>query len=190
MLQICAAGFVRLLYRHVDLPPQRRPVYVYGAMLLFSTVSSAGVMLLLAALLGRFGYGVVFVGVFVGLRSFVGGYHASTYKNCFLLSQTTFLLAFAGAVALAGRPLLQLALLLGAAAVIWTLAPIRNPQHPVDESRYAHSRKIGRALLAALVVAALTPVGSQVRPILSTSVAAVAALMIVCKYHERGVQHG
>lgn len=125
MLYICAATFTKFLYRHCDLPTSRRAVYIYGLELFFSTTLAAISILLISFWLEKPISGILFISVFVSLRVFVGGFHASTYRNCFLLTNGVFLAAFVGAGLLekCEMPILVLSLL-PSIGVIWILPPI------------------------------------------------------------------
>lgn len=79
MLHTSAVSFTDFLYRHCNLPIGRKSVYVYGAELFFSTSFGTISILLIAVLAGQFISGILFLLVFISLRIFVGGFHASTY---------------------------------------------------------------------------------------------------------------
>lgn len=78
MLHTSAVSFTDFLYRHCNLPIGRKSVYVYGAELFFSTSFGTISILLIAVLAGQFISGILFLLVFISLRIFVGGFHAST----------------------------------------------------------------------------------------------------------------
>ena len=94
MLHTCAVCFTEFLYRHCDLPVDRQDIYIYGAELFLSTSLSIISMLLISLVAGKPISGILFVLIFVGLRVFVGGFHAATYGTCFLLTNGVFLTAF------------------------------------------------------------------------------------------------
>ena len=95
MLHTCAVRFTEFLYKRCSFPASRQAVYVYGSELFFSTALSIISILLISFLAGKPISGILFVLIFVGLRVFVGGFHAATYGNCFLLTNGVFLTAFA-----------------------------------------------------------------------------------------------
>lgn len=192
MLHTCAVGLTKVLYRHCRLPARCEAVYIYGAELLFSTALAAFSILLISFFAGRLFSGILFILIFVSLRIFVGGYHASTYRNCFLLTNGVFLAALA-ASALLNRleaPILTLSLI-PSISVIWMLAPIRNPHHPLSKEAYEKNKSVGRVLVCTegiiSVVADffINQTGISILPIASASIAAVAVMMIIPKISER-----
>ena len=100
MLQQCASHVVDALYKSSTLDTARRPIYQYATELTLSTIAAAISVLLLAALLGNALWGVIFLVVFISLRLPGGGYHASTYRNCFVLTNGVFLSSFIAAALL------------------------------------------------------------------------------------------
>lgn len=192
MLHTCAVGFTRILYRHCHLPASHAAIYIYGSELLFSTALATFSILLTSFLVGRLFAGILFILIFVSLRVFVGGYHASTYRNCFLLTNSVFLAALAASTLLdrLEAPILALGLI-PSIAVIWMLAPIRNPHHPLSKEAYEKNKLVGRALVCIEGVASvaadllLSQTGIAVLPIASASIAAVAVMMIISKMSER-----
>lgn len=192
MLHTCAVGFTKILYRHCRLPARCEAVYVYGAELLFSTALAAFSILLTSFLARRPFSGILFILIFVSLRIFVGGYHASTYRNCFLLTNGVFLTALAASILLDRLevPILVLSLMTSV-SIIWTLAPIRNPHHPLTKEAYEKNKSVGRVLVcieSIISVVAdffINQTGVSILPIVSASIAAVAVMMIISKISER-----
>lgn len=192
MLHFCAVSFTRFLYKHCDLPTSRRAVYIYGLELFFSTTLAAISILLISFLMGKPGSGILFILIFVSLRVFAGGFHASTYRNCFLLTNGVFLAACVGAELLekCETPTIILSLLLSV-SVIWILAPIRNIHHPLSEEAYQNNKVVGRILVGAeslisiFIELSIGRANFAVLPIISASIAAVAVMMIIPKVSER-----
>ena len=64
---------------------ENREVYEYGLEILLSTAASVVCLMLAGAVLGRLTETIVFLAVFIALRSVAGGFHASTHMRCFLV---------------------------------------------------------------------------------------------------------
>lgn len=69
-----------------------REIYAYGLELLLSTVFSLIAVVVISIIFGRFFETLVFLAIFILMRIFAGGYHASSHLRCF------FILMFAYAV--------------------------------------------------------------------------------------------
>lgn len=192
MLHICAVSFTRLLYKHCNLPVDRRAVYIYGVELFFSTALAAISILMISFWVGKITSGILFILIFVSLRVFVGGFHASTYRNCFLLTNSVFLATLVGSTLLEKYKLpIQMLSLIPFIGAIWMLAPISNIHHPLSVEAYKNNKKVGRILVGTESLISIsidlfigrTDLG--ILPITSASIAAVAVMMIIPKIIER-----
>lgn len=192
MLHTCAVGLTKVLYRHCHLPARYEAVYIYGTELLFSTALAAFSILLISFFAGRLFSGILFILIFVSLRIFVGGYHASTYRNCFLLTNGIFLAALAASTLLDRlEPPIPTLSLIPSLSIIWMLAPIRNPHHPLSKEAYEKNKSVGRVLVCIESIISVVAdffidqTGISILPIVSASIAAVAVMMIISKISER-----
>ena len=192
MLHTCAVRFTEFLNRHCDLPVDCQDIYIYGAELFLSTSLFIISMLMISLVAGKPISGILFVLIFVGLRVFVGGFHAATYGTCFLLTNGVFLTAFLSSILLekCGSPILSLVLVFSI-GVIWVLSPIKNAHHPLSEKAYKRNKKIGRAIALGVGLAEtgsnLFEIDISMISIVSTSIAAVAVMMIIPKLTERRI---
>lgn len=192
MLHICAVSFTGLLYKHCNLPVDRRAVYIYGVELFFSTALAAISILMISFGVGKITSGILFILIFVSLRVFVGGFHASTYRNCFLLTNSVFLATLAGSTLLEKCKLpIQMLSLIPSIGTIWMLAPISNIHHPLSEEACQINKKIGRILVGIESLISISidlfigRTDFAILPITSASIAAVAVMMIIPKIIER-----
>lgn len=60
----------------------REAIYAYGMELLLSDVLNILIVLLIALISHTFPAVIIFTAVFMGLRKFVGGYHANSHLSC------------------------------------------------------------------------------------------------------------
>ena len=186
MLQRCASQLVGFLYGKSELDQSKKAIYQYGTELTISTAAAVASILLLATLLGNLLWGVIFLVVFISFRLPGGGYHASTYRNCFILTNSVFLASFILSLILLSTPnVIRNVLLLISCFAIWMLAPIPNPHHPVSERTFRKNKIIVRGMV--VVDSLLMFLGELLLSmysmfcIFTASVAAVAAMMILSK---------
>lgn len=192
MLHICAVSFTRLLYKHCNLPVDRRAIYIYGVELFFSTAFAAISILMISFGVGKITSGILFILIFVSLRVFVGGFHASTYRNCFLLTNSVFIATLVGTTLLekCKLPILILSLI-PSIGTVWMLAPISNIHHPLSEEAAQNNKIVGRTLVGVESLISLSidlfmgRMDFAILPITSASIAAVAVMMIISKISER-----
>ena len=186
MLQRYASQLVGFLYEKSELDQSKKAIYQYGTELTLSTAAAVASILLLATLLGNILWGVIFLVVFISFRLPGGGYHASTYRNCFILTNSVFLASLGMSLVLLYTPnIIRNVLLLISCFAIWMLAPIPNPHHPVSERTFRKNKIIVRGM--AVIGSLLMFLGGLLFPMYSlfciytASVAAVAAMMILSK---------
>jgi len=109
-------------------------VYIYGWSLLLSTLGATLSILLLGAVAGEFLGTLVYLGFLYLLRPYAGGYHASTYFSCFLLTMTSY-----AAALLFGffwpMPLMDWTLILMLFSIVVTFAgaPVQHPNKPLKK---------------------------------------------------------
>lgn len=129
---------------------ERSEVYTYGFMLIFSTAFSVITVLVIAALFGNLFFGALFLAVMMFLRFFCGGYHCSTYLNCWLC--TNFIAAcvffIIKLLPLSNLTVNLLVLCFGVAAAIYIFinSPIENSNNPLNDKKRLKNKHISRVL--------------------------------------------
>ena len=185
-MQRCASQLVGFLYGKSELDQSKKAIYQYGTELTISTATAVASILLLAALLGNLLWGVIFLVVFISFRLPGGGYHASTYRNCFILTNSVFLASFILSLILLSTPnITRNVLLLISCFAIWVLAPISNPHHPVSERIFRKNKIIVRGMVSGgsflVLLGEFLLTWHSLSCIYSASVVAVATMMILSK---------
>lgn len=184
MLHTAAERVTEVLYRHCQLDQSKRAIFVYGAELSLSTCASTVSIILLSILLQDFYSSVAFLLIFYFLRLFAGGYHASTYAKCFLLTNAVYLLTWTFQSLFFHFDFTYLLPLISFASgiSIFVLAPIRNKKHPLSDKAYQKNEKIARILVSIETLGSIglyllhIPAEYLAMPVLS--LAAVAVMMI------------
>lgn len=128
-------------------------IYIYGFELLISFFFSTIGVLIIGIILGRFLQTLMFLATFILLRSFTGGYHASTYAVCSLVTFSLF-----GVVLLltefAFVPLyLYLILGLVGTAIMLLLVPIEHPNKKLSDDQKRKYKVISLVLFLMFTVA-------------------------------------
>lgn len=89
MLRLIAEKCTEILLKHGIIGEVKKPVYIYGFELFWSTISSILSILIFSICFGYWKQAVVFLLCFVPIRTTAGGYHAKTYGSCFLFTNLT-----------------------------------------------------------------------------------------------------
>ncbi|MCI9544066.1 MAG: accessory gene regulator B family protein [Acutalibacter muris] len=195
MLNRCANYLTDMMYKFCPLAHSSRPVYVYGFELLLSTGCSIASIIVLSAVFSLVHYALLFLGVFISLRLFNGGFHAKTYGKCFLVTNAVYLIVLSTSLFVQNIAQISiyrigyLLITVSAATVIYVLSPIKHVNHPLSERQYRHNQKIGRRLVVVIVVANCIlffyplPIINPV--LISFTIVAVAMMMIIPQFTER-----
>ena len=184
MLATIAARLTDQLYFCCPLDPSKKAIYEYGIQLSLSTLASMCSIVLLGLLLKNPASAFIFLGVFFFLRLFSGGYHATTYARCFLLTNSVYLAVVGASYWIVCFQLYHLlpVIVVASCVVVIALSPVRNKHHPLSENTYRKNRKIAVVLAAVESFLFLFLVIWQIfRPyvaISTMSLAAVAVMML------------
>lgn len=125
--------------RHIKVEAELKDVYIYGIEITVSTALNVCLVMLAAVLLGSPLSGVSHLGCLFLLRSFCGGYHASSYFKCNSLMVIFFLLShFSGKLLvyfnLTDSKLMSAFLML-AFLPIYAFAPVKNKYKTLSERK-------------------------------------------------------
>lgn len=184
MLATIATRLTDQLYFRCPLDPSRKAIYEYGIQLSLSTLASMCSIVMLGLLLKNPASAFIFLGVFFFLRLFSGGYHATTYARCFLLTNSVYLAVVGASYWIVHFQLYHLlpVIVVASCVVVIVLSPVRNKHHPLSENTYRKNRKIAVVLAAIESFLFLFLVIWQIfRPyvaISTMSLAAVAVMML------------
>ncbi len=114
-------------------------IYSYGLALIISFLFNTVVMLIVGALVNRFIETLLFLAVFVLLRSFTGGYHADTFLKCMLITFSTYALVIALSSIDVIIPIYLSCLAIGFVIVLFT-APVEHPNKEISERKKVHHK--------------------------------------------------
>lgn len=153
MLQHLSSQITDIFVKNGLIENKSKPIYAYGLFLILSTIETSAAILILCALLGNVLVGVVFLVSMMSIRFFSGGYHASTYRNCFLLSTGLAVLVFlvSKATPPAATPFLSVVLVFGSAVYLFVKTPLVNANNPLSDRQIRKNRQISRVVLVVQV---------------------------------------
>ncbi|MCQ5128591.1 accessory gene regulator B family protein [Butyricicoccus faecihominis] len=117
------------------IPSTDREIYEYGFELLIADLINFSAILLIGGLAGQLWYSILYLLIFVGLRSFCGGYHAKTHLRCHICTIGAYLVFIVCNMCLSPQNAL---LLLGenllASVPVVLFAPIPHANKPLTEA--------------------------------------------------------
>lgn len=110
-------------------------IYVYGLELLLSFFFSSSVIVIIGAILGRVIETLVFLLVFVLLRSFTGGYHANSYLMCSIVTFSTYGVVLLLSELFALPLIAYIILAIFGGVMVLAFVPIEHPNKRISDSQ-------------------------------------------------------
>lgn len=137
-----------------NIDQKNRDIYIYGFEIAISTILGLLSILIFSAVFSTWITGVYFLCLFVPLRIYAGGYHALTYKKCYIISMLSYMAVLIVNDMLWDKvPKLIWGLsLISAFVVIVLKSPLRNEHHPLKTEKLNKCRK--RAILVVVTESA------------------------------------
>ncbi len=161
MIERIALKITNFIFKNAKLDSELYEVYKYGIEITISSLLNIVLIIAASIAVSDVISGVVFLTVFIPLRSFVGGYHAKTYFMCNALFLLIYLMIYYMNLVALGffdgnllSRLLTVLILLGIIPII-AFAPVVNPNKPISEKQAKTSRIIGIAAFILLSIAGL-----------------------------------
>ena len=164
---------------------ESKDVYLYGLEVMISSLLSTLLILIIGLALNRFIDTLSFLVVFIGLRSFSGGFHANTYLKCAVV---TLSLYFAVILLSFFIKIPQIALWCLApvgVAVLAVKAPVRNPNKPLTESEAVRHKIVSIIIFLLIVLAgSVLPCkfASAVSTLFFTAIADLGLMFVKTRY--------
>lgn len=167
-------------------------VYRYGIEITISSCLNIILILIIGLLCGKIIESLIFLGIFILLRTFTGGFHASTYFWCntmFCISFLIVLLLYS--LSWEFMNLISVAVILGCSlATVFIYSPVENPNKPLGNKK--RRLKITACALTSAVsalAAILIFIGNKYGTLMLYTILLVAALIIYAKFKEGRVYH-
>lgn len=149
MLSKLAYYVVNLLQKHGAILDSEKALIMYGAEITLSTLGYILSTIIIAILLGKPVFALVFILFFMLERLFIGGYHSSTYLRCFLTTNAIFLTISLITIITPEKltPFLSAGTTLISFPYMLVKAPVVNSKNPLSKRRLDRDKKIGRIIL-------------------------------------------
>lgn len=162
--------------------------YRYGIEISISSLLNIVLVVIAGILIHHIIESIVFLTLFILIRSFTGGYHADTYFRCNLLMCTTVILtALANSIFSNKFSLLIIIVLICVTELIVSiLGPIENKNKPIDDSKRIKLKIIGIVITLIINCTGLFLSRSYLGTMIILTTFLIALLMIAAKIKERG----
>lgn len=165
--------------------------YRYGIEISISSILNIVLILILGAITRHFYESVVFLTVFITMRSFAGGFHANTYVRCNLIMCISFLAQTALYELLKEKISVQPAVIIAAvfSAVIIFFSPVENPNKTITLIQKKRFRVISIVLWILFAVIGVILIHNQIYVGVTVilTMALVSIMIVAAKVKERGI---
>ncbi len=162
MIERIALKITEFIFKNTELNSGLLEVYRYGVEITISTLLNVFWIIAASIVVSDLLSGVIFLAVFISLRSFVVGYHAKTYFMCNALFLLTYLSVYyinSVVPAFIEKELfsriLTILILLGIIPII-AFAPVQHKNKPLSEKQLRICRIIGITMFILISITALT----------------------------------
>ena len=155
-------------------PSEDKDLYQFGLDQGVFLIINALSTILIGLILGMLWQSIVFMLSYIPIRSYAGGYHASTQLKCYLLSIVFILAVLMGIKLIPWNGYICSVISLCAAIFIFWLAPVEDRNKPLRQIEVIVYKRRTRILFVLLLSLAFLFVGSE-----QTSISIIMALQLV-----------
>lgn len=162
--------------------------YRYGIEISISSLLNIVLVVIAGILIHHIIESIVFLSLFILIRSFTGGYHADTYFRCNLLMCITFILTVLANCMFSNKLSLSIIIVLICVTelIVSVLGPIENKNKPIDDSKRIKLKIIGIVITLIINCTGLFLSRSYLGTMIILTTFLIALLMIAAKIKERG----
>lgn len=130
----------RLIRKNV-IEDYNREIYLFGVEQFLTTTLNIVTTIVIGLVLGELWQSILFVLMFMMLRSYAGGYHASTPVGCYFLTSSIIAIALSVLKYIEINILVCVGLLIISGVVILILSPVQSENKPLDNIEFVIYRK-------------------------------------------------
>lgn len=162
-------------------PSDDKDLYQYGIRHGILMVINVLTIILIGFILGMVWQSIVFILAYIPVRTYSGGYHASTELKCYLFSVALIFVVLIGIKLIPWNAYICSIVTLCALMIIIRLAPVEDLNKPLEQKEKAVYKRRARIILVLLIGLALLfwLVGSTQIAISIIMAIGVAAVMLV-----------
>lgn len=194
MIKRLADILTKFICSHINAPPEMADVYRYGFEITISSILNIILVLCCGIIMDDVLASVVYLFVFILIRIFTGGYHATSYLRCNIVMVVSFLLTYALYRVLIGLNtdirILE-AILLANGLPIIIFAPVKNPHKELTPKKAKKFRVISIVIYICLSALALAAILFEIQygTLIIVTLTTVSVMIIVEIFMQRRGYH-
>jgi accessory gene regulator B len=130
-----------------------REIFVFGLEIIISSIANVVTVLLLSLPFGQFCGTVLYLTILIISRQFTGGYHANSYRSCYLTFICIYLLTIPIVILVSVNIAQPLTIILACISIfpVFLFAPVQNKNRRLTKKEAVKFRKISRIFICLLV---------------------------------------
>ncbi len=194
MITKISTKIVRFVSRYTEIPSDMTDVYRYGIEITISSILNIVLILICSLIVKNILAGIVYLFVFIFLRTFSGGYHATTYFRCNLTFVITFAVTYFSFKVLvyynSPIPICEAISLLHLIPFV-LFSPVPNKHKPLldKQKRRSHMLSLIIASLLSLIGIILSVLKIDIGAMIILTVTTVSVLIIIETIMQRRGYH-
>ena len=194
MIKRLADKLTKFICSHINMPTEMIDVYRYGLEITISSILNIILVLCCGLVIGDILASVVYLFVFIFLRLFTGGYHATNYLRCNIVMVVSFLLTYILYRVLIGLNIdakIYEAILLANSLPIIIFAPVKNPHKELTPKKVKKFRVLSIVIYICLSAFALTAILFEIQygTLIVVTLTAVSVMILVEIFMQRRGYH-
>lgn len=160
--------------------------YRYGIEISISSFLNIFLVVVLGLLIHHVTESIIFLTLFISIRSFTGGYHADSYFRCNLLMCTSFILTVFLNIAATGKLALpaDIALVFITQIIVLLLSPVENKNKPIPEEKRSKLKIKGSIITFTINCVGIYCLESYIGTMIIFTGLLIAILMVAAKIKE------
>lgn len=194
MIEHLADKLTKFICSYIDVSPETVEIYRYGFEITISSLLNILLVLCCGLVIGDVLASIVYLFVSILLRSFTGGYHATSYLCCNIVMIVSFLLTYIVYRILIGFNVdirIHEAILLANGLPIIIFSPVKNPHKELTPKKAKKFRVISIAAYICLSALALTALLLEIKygTLIIVTLTAVSVMILVEIFMQKGGYH-
>lgn len=183
MISNISRKMVNRLLRKDVITREDYEIYLFGLEQLLTTIINLLTCAIIGIAFDSLLQTILFVIVFIVIRSYAGGYHTSTPLRCYVLTTLTIIVSVVALKCIEWNMWILIGLLVIASIVILLFAPVDTENKPIDAVEYVYFRNKTKVVLGVEVLLAISSMAFHFETGAESIVLAlvVLAVALVCE---------
>lgn len=153
MLKILSEDLALILLKNKIIDIKDRDIYIYGLEIILSTIAITLTLISMGIIFRKLILTLVFISIFMLLRTYTGGYHAEKFSQCFFTSIGIYIFEIitTSLIAEKYKMILGIFFALVSTIIIFIFSPVENSNNPLTLEEKRKYKKKSRVIILAIL---------------------------------------